>query len=333
MTDYGHDLLFGTVLTPDATSPADMIELAALSEQLGLDLVSVSDHPYQPSFLDAWTALSYIAARTTRIHLFPNVANLPLRPPAGIARSIASLDALSDGRAELGLGAGGYWDAIASEGGPRLSPGQGVDALAEAITVIRALWTPGPSITYTGEHYHLHAARPGPPHPHDPAIWIGAIKPRMLRVTGTLADGWLPSASRVPPAQLEASNQIIDDAARTANRNPSDIRRLYNVPGTITTTANKTGFLHGPPRTWAEQLTELTLTHGVSGYLYPTDDADSIRRFAQDVVPEVRERVARERAHPARPTTSIVDREPRFPITAPNQRRGHHAPSPSAVEA
>jgi alkanesulfonate monooxygenase SsuD/methylene tetrahydromethanopterin reductase-like flavin-dependent oxidoreductase (luciferase family) len=137
MPDYGHDLLFGIVLTPEAHRPEHTVETAMLSEQLGLDLVSVPDHPYQPGLLDAPTLLSWIAARTSRIRLFANVTNLPLRPPAGIARSLASLDILSHGRAELGLGAGAYWDAIAGDGGPRHTAAESVEAFAEAVQVIR----------------------------------------------------------------------------------------------------------------------------------------------------------------------------------------------------
>ena len=66
--------------------------------------------------------------------------NLPLRPPAVVARAVASLDILWGGRVELGLGAGAFWDAIAGDGRPAAQPGQAVDALEEAIDIIRALW-------------------------------------------------------------------------------------------------------------------------------------------------------------------------------------------------
>ncbi|MFD5059363.1 LLM class flavin-dependent oxidoreductase [Streptomyces sp. NPDC058394] len=122
MTDYGHDLLFGTVLMPSADRPGEVVELARAAERGGLDLVSVPDHPYQPGLLDAWTTLAVVAAVTTRVRVFPNVANLPLRPPAVLARSAASLDLLSGGRVEIGLGAGADWDNIAAEGGPGAAP-------------------------------------------------------------------------------------------------------------------------------------------------------------------------------------------------------------------
>lgn len=82
------------------------VALARLSERAGLDLVTFQDHPYQPAFLDAWTLLSYVAASTERIKISGNVINLPLRPPVLLARQAASLDLLSGGRFELGLGAG-----------------------------------------------------------------------------------------------------------------------------------------------------------------------------------------------------------------------------------
>ncbi|WP_326723223.1 LLM class flavin-dependent oxidoreductase [Streptomyces sp. NBC_00243] len=286
MPDYGHDLLFGAVLTPDAGQPHTVIELARLADRAGLDLVSVADHPYRPDFLDAWTLLSVIAARTERVRVFPNVANLPLRPPAGLARAAASLDVLSGGRVELGLGAGGYWDAIASEGQLRRTPGEAVEALGEAIDVIRALWSTdgnggnsGNSKGVGGKHYWLDGARPGPAAVHPIRIWVGALGPRMLRLIGRSADGWLPSATRVPPAELAVGQRIVDEAATAAGRDPRSVRRLYNLPGLAP----------------AEQLAELTLTQGVSAYLLASDDPSTLERFAHEVAPAVVELVAKER--------------------------------------
>ena len=93
-----------------------MVALAGVAEAAGLELLSFQDHPYQPAFLDTWTLLSFLAARTERVRLAPNVLNLPLRPPAMVARSAASLDLLSGGRVELGLGAGAFWEAIEAMG-------------------------------------------------------------------------------------------------------------------------------------------------------------------------------------------------------------------------
>ncbi|MET7528047.1 LLM class flavin-dependent oxidoreductase [Streptomyces sp900116325] len=288
MTDYGHDLLFGTVLMPSAGRPGEVVELARVAERGGLDLVSVPDHPYQPGLLDAWTTLAVVAAATTRVRVFPNVANLPLRPPAVLARSAASLDLLSGGRVEIGLGAGAYWDNIAAEGGPRRNPGEALQATLEAIDVMRALWTSGRGVRLDGKHYGLYGAAPGPLPAHDISLWIGAVGPRMLRLIGCTGDGWLPSVPHVPPGQLAAGHRIVDEAAEEAGRAPAAVRRLYNLsPG---------GFPQGAPRDWAEQLAELTLEHGTSTFLLPAHSPDQLLMFGEEVAPAVRAMVAAERA-------------------------------------
>src|SRR4051794_35368535 len=126
VTDYGRPLQFGLSLSPAAAEADQVIALATLADEAGLDLVAIQDHPYLPGFLDTWTLLTFLAARTTRIGFFPDVANLALRPPAMLAKAAASLDRLSGGRVELGLGSGGYQDAAAAMGGDRLSPGAAV---------------------------------------------------------------------------------------------------------------------------------------------------------------------------------------------------------------
>src|SRR5690242_8611537 len=140
MPEYGHELTFGTFLTPQNRRPEQVVALAQLTEEVGLDLVTFQDHPYQPAFLDTWTLLTWVAAQTSRVKVSGNVLNLPLRQPAVLARAAASLDLLSGGRFELGLGAGGFWDPVAAMGGPRRTPAEAVEALSEAIDVIKAIW-------------------------------------------------------------------------------------------------------------------------------------------------------------------------------------------------
>ena len=294
MTDYGHDLMFGAMLEPERA--ADAVALAVLAEQAGLDAVSLADHPYWPERLDTFALLAFIAARTDRVRVFPNLANLPLRPPAMLARTAATLDVLSDGRFELGIGSGAQqmWDAIVAEGGPRRDAAESIDALGEAVQVIRALWTTGPDVSFTGRHYRIAGATPGPAPAHDINIWLGAYQPRMLGLVGRVADGWVPSSPFLPPEQLPAANQIIDAAAVDAGRSPDAVRRIYNIGGEFNGTGE--GFLQGPPAVWIEQLTELTLVHGISGYiLYRVESGDVIRRFADEVVPAVRSAVSSER--------------------------------------
>ncbi|MFF5056068.1 LLM class flavin-dependent oxidoreductase [Micromonospora sp. NPDC000663] len=295
MSDYGHELIFGSFTTPGNDDPDRTVGLALLAEQVGLDLVTFQDHPYQPRFLDTWTLLSFVAARTDRVQLSANVTNLPLRPPAVLARSVASLDLLTDGRVALGLGAGAFWDAIEAMGGRRLTAGEGVRALEEGIEVIRQIWDAEArgGVRVDGEFHRVVGAKRGPSPAHAVPIWLGAYKPRMLALTGRRADGWLPSLGYLQPGDLAKGNAIIDDVAREAGRSPRDVRRLLNISGTFSTVGR--GQLNGPAEQWARELAELALGDGVSTFILASDDPDDLRRFAGEVAPAVRELVATER--------------------------------------
>jgi alkanesulfonate monooxygenase SsuD/methylene tetrahydromethanopterin reductase-like flavin-dependent oxidoreductase (luciferase family) len=277
MTDYGHPLRFGTFVTPRNVPAEQPVRLADLSEQLGFDLVTFQDHPYQPGFLDTWTLLSWVAARTERIHVSGNVLNLPLRNPAVLARAAASLDLLSGGRVSLGIGAGGFWDAIAAMGAPRLTPAQSVDALDQAIDVIRGIWdhTEQRPLRAGGEHHRVDGAKRGPAPAHPIPIWVGALKPRMLRLIGRKADGWLPSLPYLKPGDLQRGNAAIDEAAYAVGRDPREIVRLLNVP---------------PDQSVAD-LVRFAVEDGVSTFIVIGDDPDGLRRFAGEVAPAVREQV------------------------------------------
>lgn len=300
MTDYGHDLLFGTFVTPSVQPVTHAVDLAVVADRAGIDLVTFQDHPYQPRFHDTWTLLSYVASRTERVRVSGNVLNLPLRQPAVLARAAASLDLLSGGRLELGIGAGGFWDAIESMGGRRLTPGQSVGALEEAIAVIREIWAAGKpgGVRVDGEYYTVKGAKRGPAPAHDIGVWVGAYRPKMLALTGRVADGWLPSLGYLKggPDDLRDLNARIDDAAAGAGRDPSAVRRLLNIGGRFAPTSR--GPLDGPPDQWAEELAELTLEHGVSAFILATDDAATIERYAAEVAPATRALVNAAR-HPA----------------------------------
>ncbi len=294
---YGLELRFGSFITPANHDPAGVVELTKHSERIGLDLVTFQDHPYQPSFLDTWTLMSFVAARTQRITIAPNVLNLPLRLPAVVARSVASLDRLSKGRIELGLGAGAFWDAIEAMGGQRLTPGESVTALSEAINIIRGLWDTGnpERLDIAGEHHRVRGAKRGPAPAHDVKIWLGAYQPRMLRLVGEKADGWLPSLSYFKNIEdLRAGNEHIDRAATNAGRDPRRIRRLLNIHGKFLTDPSGS-ILQGPPQHWAEQMADLALGFGVSDFILGSDSIDDLSIFAEEVAPAVRELVAAER--------------------------------------
>jgi alkanesulfonate monooxygenase SsuD/methylene tetrahydromethanopterin reductase-like flavin-dependent oxidoreductase (luciferase family) len=281
---------FGIFPVPNAAEADELVERVIAAEQVGLDLVGIQDHPYQRRFLDTWSLIPFLAARTSRIRFFPDVANLPLRPPAVLAKAAATIDLLSQGRFELGLGAGAFWEGIGAMGGPQRTPRESVDALEEAIQIIRLMWSGERTIDFEGEHYTVRGLHPGPQPAHDIGIWLGAYGPRMMRVVGRLADGWIPSLPRLPLVEVPPKQRAIDEAAEKAGRDPGAIRRIANVSGTITDDGTASGWLEGPPEHWVEELTRLTSEYGFDGFILSVGDdaAEQIARFGAEVAPAVR---------------------------------------------
>lgn len=297
MTDYGREIEFGVFVEPLADPPDYAANLARLADREGLDLVGIQDHPYQRRFLDTWTLISTLVPQTENVRFFPDVANLPLRPPAVLAKSAASLDLLSGGRVELGLGAGAFWEAIEAMGSERRSPGEAVRSLEEAIKVIKLVWSDERSLRFDGEFYSLSGMRPGPRPAHDIGVWVGAAGPKMLDLTGRLADGWVPSSGWATPDKLPDFHKRIDEGAEKAEREPAEIRRVYNVSGRIG--AEGEGLLEGPVSKWTERLTSFVVETGMDTFVFwPTAENEKekqVSTFAAEVVPAVKENVEKER--------------------------------------
>jgi alkanesulfonate monooxygenase SsuD/methylene tetrahydromethanopterin reductase-like flavin-dependent oxidoreductase (luciferase family) len=290
---YGRELEFGLSIVPMRADLEQARELASLAEERGLDLIGIQDHPYQWRFLETWSLIGDLLARTERVRIFPDVANLPLRLPAMIAKQAKSLDVLSGGRFELGLGAGAFWEAIGAMGGPVRSGREALEALEEAIHIIRAYWSGERTIAFEGEYYSVTGLHPGPPPAHTIGIWLGVGRPRALALTGRLADGWVPSLSWATPELVPEMHERIDDAAAAAGRNSAEIRRVYNIGGTIADGA-ATGLLAGPPEHWIETLGGFASELGFDTFVFwPADDAvGQVERFAREVVPGLRAAVA-----------------------------------------
>jgi alkanesulfonate monooxygenase SsuD/methylene tetrahydromethanopterin reductase-like flavin-dependent oxidoreductase (luciferase family) len=301
MNDYGHDLLFGSFPSPVNRPARHAVDLAIVSERAGLDLVTFQDHPYHPGFHDTPTLLTYAASKTKRIALSGNVTNLPLRPPLGLARAGATVDRLSRGRFRLGIGAGANWDGVESMGGRRLGTGHGISALREAIEIIRDSWDTDRSepLRHDGPFYRVVDGERGPRPYHPIPIWVGAYKPRMLGLTGAVADGWLPSIEYIEGGLrgLADSNARIDEAALQAGREPASVRRMMNFMRAGFGPTGQ-GFLDGPAEMWIDRLTTLAVDHGISAFIIGGDDPGPITRFGTEIAPAVRENVARARRRP-----------------------------------
>lgn len=292
---------FGVSLAPRTEDLDTIVKLAVAADAVGLDLLAIQDHPYVAEFVDTFTLIGHLLSRTTQIRIFPDVANLPLRPPAMLAKAAATLDLLSGGRFELGLGGGASMDAIAAMGGPVLARRDALPALAEAIDVIRALWRAGETAHAGGDHHRVDGVDAGPAPAHAIGIWLGSIGPRALDLTGRVADGWAaPIPKYLAHEDRAAAQDRIDTAARAAGRDPRAVRRLAQLPGIITDDRDDgapvgNDSIVGPPQRWVE-----TIDHFVRDLQYDTvifwpDQTTEIqlRRFTDEVVPGVRAMLTR----------------------------------------
>jgi alkanesulfonate monooxygenase SsuD/methylene tetrahydromethanopterin reductase-like flavin-dependent oxidoreductase (luciferase family) len=289
------------------TGVGDVPELLGMVRQAdrdGLDLFSISDHPYLGGRLDAYATVGFILGLTQHISGLANVTNLPTRPAPMLARTVTSLSSLSGGRVVLGMGAGGLWDRISDMGVPRLSPGDAVNAFEEAIILVKLLSGGGPAVSYQGRHYQVSQIEPAPA--AAPPVWTGSVGPRSLAATGRVADGWIPGhAADWLSKRYRASRPVIDEAAAATGRDPRDIRTVFNFPGRITgqplaRTRDRDGlWVGGSVGQWVEELSGAVLAHGASGFiLFPPGDAVheevSLGRWAGEIVPAVREVIAKD---------------------------------------
>jgi alkanesulfonate monooxygenase SsuD/methylene tetrahydromethanopterin reductase-like flavin-dependent oxidoreductase (luciferase family) len=284
------ELLFGLNVAPSAAPGADPVALARRAEELGFDFVSASDHPCgrQPTY-ETWTMLSWIAARTSRIRVATRVLGMPYRHPPMVAKMAETLDRLSGGRLILGLG-GGYSDEEFRAFGIGVpSARDKVDGLAEAITIIRGLWSQ-PGFSFDGRRYATVAADLEPKPGHRIPLWLGTFGDRALGVTGRLADGWIPSLGYAPAEQLTVMRRRVLAAAREAGRDPAEITCALNLEVQVDEHAQAgPSVLAGPPAAVAGQLAGLVRA-GFTALNFITPGrpaAEQAERLAREVLPEV----------------------------------------------
>ena len=293
-----NDLQFGVFLNPGQDRATQIVENAQVAEMSQFDYVSIQDHPYVGGFLDPLALIGVLVGRTDRIRFMTNVINLPLRPPATLAKACASLDALSEGRFELGLGGGRAWDQIAALGGPTWTPGQVVQAVDEAITISRYLWFGETEGVGDLSLFSLGAVEPGPAPAHRIGVWLGASGPRMLRLLGRRADGWIAPLATGFETKPDAQDRI-DRAARDAGRDPSDVRRVIQLVGAVTDRAEtrqrpRSGPGAQPIRTtaeiWAQIITELVVEERFDtvNFIPQAETPSQIVAFGERVIPLAR---------------------------------------------
>ena len=284
--------LLGVAVDLNGARADRAMEVTRIAEGYQADFVSVPDHPYAPGELDTWTMLTTLAARSRHIAVASNVTALPLRPPVMLAKAVASLQVLSGGRAVLGVGAGD--PQAASFGAPSWSPGEAVSALDEAIRLVRELWTTprGSRTSFDGTFYQAPQSAFGPVPDTPPPIWVGAFGPRMLTLTGRLADGWIPTNAYLELADVPKMQRRIDDAADRAGRDPRDVRRILNVMGSISDTApSENGRrLTGPVSSWVDALGDCHQRLGFDSFTFwpvAGDRVTQVSRFFEQVRPQL----------------------------------------------
>jgi probable F420-dependent oxidoreductase len=282
---------FGINVNQSVTAGSDPLANARHAEALGFDMVMISDHLVgrRPT-VETWTLLTWLAAGTSRIGLGTNVLGLPYRNPAVTAKMAESLDRLSGGRLVLGLGAGGTDAEFLALGLPVRPPREKIDAFEEALEVIRRLWTE-PSVTFEGRHYSLREASLDPRPERRIPLWLGTYGPRALRLTGRIADGWIPSYPYAPPDRWQEMRDRVRRAAEEAGRDPSDIAFAYNV-GVRVGKAGPTRrpIVSGTPAEVAETLAGFVRDGVTFVNAWPVGDPrEQAERLAREVIPEVRD--------------------------------------------
>jgi probable F420-dependent oxidoreductase len=210
---------------------SELRRLWQTAEELGFDWISVWDHFYSnPGGLDgpcfeAVACQAALAATTSRARIGSLVYSAGYRHPAVLAKAAVTIDHLSNGRLELGIGAGWHKAEYEGYGIPFEAPGVRLRRLAEYVEIVRALWT-SDVVTYKGEFYALTEAYGSPkPLQESPRIWVGATGDKALKLAGRLGDGWNTSA--VSPEEFTRRCDIVRSAAPDPSRLVTGVNLMY----------------------------------------------------------------------------------------------------------
>jgi F420-dependent oxidoreductase-like protein len=232
-------LKWGLQSSPQHVSYGELLQLWQRADALGYDSAWLFDHfmPISgetcgPCF-EGWTLLTALAAQTRRLHAGCLVTSAIYRNPAVLAKMGATLDVVTGGRLELGIGAGWFEAETRAYGMPFPSVGERLARLDEAIQVIRALWTQETS-DFTGRHYTLAGARcePKPVQKPTPAIWVGGQGEKVtLRIVAERADGW--DMDMLPLDVYDHKLEVLAGHCERAGRDPASVRKMIHFAGAI----------------------------------------------------------------------------------------------------
>ena len=227
---------FGIVLHVSAAYAKwdTFLTIAKEAEQLGYDSVWVSDHFISPNGrpygLEAWTVLSALASSTRKIRLGTYVLCNQFRHPSLLAKMASTLDNISKGRLELGIGAGWLRDEHTAFGFEWKKHSERVERLRETVEIIKQLWTKN-HVSYEGKHFQLkHATLEPKPYqnPHPP-VWVGGNSEAIRKIVAELGDGWIPVLPT--PKQLADGVLQIKDAMKSVGRDSRKLQVAYGGSG------------------------------------------------------------------------------------------------------
>jgi alkanesulfonate monooxygenase SsuD/methylene tetrahydromethanopterin reductase-like flavin-dependent oxidoreductase (luciferase family) len=209
---------FGVVL-PSSLSAKRIIECAKLADEVGIDFLLLTDHYMTPTSnetVEAWTVLASLATETERIRLGTCVTPIPFRPPQLLAKVVATVDRLSNGRAILGVGAGWYrpeFEAYSSwdDGKVRVAKAR------EGIELMRKLWTSAKPVDFDGKYYKVIGSvlEPKPVQKPHPPLWFGTTGAYMLKLAARYADGWVPP---VPGVSMDTYRTVLEQLRGDSSR-------------------------------------------------------------------------------------------------------------------
>lgn len=296
-----HPLRFHVLLLPNVAWTELTARVQRL-EALGFEVAALADHFVdwtnpKATWFEAWTTLAALANATTRIRLVTLVSQIPLRNPAMLARQALTLDHISGGRIEVGLGTGLTIDpSYPMAGLPNWSVGERVARFAEYVELVDRLLAQEVT-TFIGRFYQVEGAvmNPRPVQTPRPPITIAALGPRMLRLAARHADCW-NSLSFLPTfaeqlAETAERCRIIDAECAALGRDPGTLRRSYTLfDGQARHHGGAMGY-YASPEAFLDQVSRL-IALGISdiGLYYPLDPAQlpTFERIATDVLPDLR---------------------------------------------
>ena len=270
-------------------------KIAVLAEEMGLDSFFVSDHFLRPHLgiephlikrhatIEAYSLLSYIAAKTSTIKLGTCVTPLTMRNPAQLAKIVSTLDNLSEGRFIFGAGTG-YYDKEFEAYSP-YDLHRRVARSIEAVKLIKRLWTED-VVDFTGEFFSVKGAvlEPKPVQKPNPPIWFGALHERMFRVTAELGEGWMPAPSLgATPEFYEKNSKLIRSMAKPGKKITMSLMGYVVEDPSISPmpplgTASEIGKA-------IEQYRSAGCVHVAVAFLPVEKYLDSLKRFCIEIVP------------------------------------------------